>query len=417
MGFLDETGLAHLWAKIKALVPDKSKKAQGLYYGELDDTSTATVMTAQIDGITELTNGVTIVLKNGVITSASGWTLNINNLGAKPVYSSMAEATRITTTFNIAYTMVFTYDEDRVSGGCWVMHYGYYTNTNTIGYQIRTNSTNLPMESVTYRYRLLFMSPDNTHYVPATNSTSTNATTNRAVNQSPINPFGEIVYYGTTASVAAGSRPSATYLWTQYVVTLGYSFAKGSALTMTAHKPVYLKCEPQSDGSAIIDATTPWVQDLPTTEDGKIYIYLGVANAETTLELVTDHPVYCYKDGAIRTWTNADTKPKCFMVNFTADYNASPVTYSCDKTFAEIKSAIENEMPIAYRENPTDTNIIYPWACFTSSDDTYVRILSTTSFGQRSAVEGYVTSYYYDIDSNDAVTRTDTRMRVSLYTS
>ncbi len=47
------------------------------------------------------------------------------------------------------------------------------------------------------------------------------------------------------------------------------------------------------------------MQTLPNTEDGKIYIFLGIATAATTVELWQNHPVYYYKDGAIRLWTNA----------------------------------------------------------------------------------------------------------------
>jgi hypothetical protein len=73
-------------------------------------------------------------LTNGVITSASGFTLNINGLGAKPVYGSLAAATRSTTVFGAAYTMLFVYNSTRVDGGCWDCVYGYDSNTNTIGY-------------------------------------------------------------------------------------------------------------------------------------------------------------------------------------------------------------------------------------------------------------------------------------------
>lgn len=285
-----------------------------VYYGQVASTSTATAFTAQIDGITKYYDGLAIMLKNGVITSASGFTININGLGAKGAYNNMAsgyndtEATRETTLFNIAYTMLFVYDADIVEGGGWICYRGYDTNTNTIGYQIRTNSYSLPMDSVTYRYRLFFTSDDNEHFVPANNSTSTNATASRTVCQSKINPFGPIVYYGTTASVAAGSRPSAAYLWQEYVVTLGYSFNRtGAALTLTSWKPVYVKCAPQTDGSAIIDDTTPYVQDLPTVADGKIYIFLGVAYSATQIELNLSHPVYWHDGTSIRLWTG--TKP------------------------------------------------------------------------------------------------------------
>lgn len=286
-----------------------AKMTAAIPYGECDGTSTATNFTVTVPGIRELVSGVCCLIRNGVITSASGCKLNVNGLGAKPIYSSMAAATAVTTAFNVSYTMLFVYDgtNTRVSGGCWVMYYGIDNNTNTIGYQLRTNSYSMPMTSVVYRYRLLFTSKDGAHFVPANNSTSTNATTNRSVCQDPIDPHGPIVYYGTTAAVNQGSRPAVASLWQQYQVTLGYSFAKGSALQMTPWAPVYLMCAPQSDGSAIIDTTTPWVQALPNTNDGKIYIFLGVAYSETALELNIDHPVYYHDGTAIRIWTGPVT--------------------------------------------------------------------------------------------------------------
>lgn len=274
-------------------------QAMGIPYGECDATSTATAFTATVPGITELKNGVIMLLKNGVVTSASGFTIDINGLGAKPVYSNMAEATRETTLFNIAYTMLFIYDEDRVTGGCWVLYRGYDANTNTIGYQLRTNSARWTMLEPVYRYRLLFDSADGTGLVPANTSTSTNATSARTPSTLPINPFGPIIYYGYTTAIQAGSMPAAAYMWTQYVVTIGYSF---TPVAMTVWLPVYLKCKPQADGSAVIDPTTPYTQTLPSSADGYIYIYLGQAVSTTTFELTPQHPVYYYRNG-IRLWT------------------------------------------------------------------------------------------------------------------
>ncbi len=97
--------------------------------GECDGTSTATAFTATVPGITELRDGVCVWLRNNVVTSASGFTIDINGLGAKPVYSSLAAATRVTTTFNVNYTELLVYNESRVTGGCWDMVYGVDTNT------------------------------------------------------------------------------------------------------------------------------------------------------------------------------------------------------------------------------------------------------------------------------------------------
>ena len=272
--------------------------------GQVDSTSTSTKFTATVPGVTELKTGVRVFLKNGVVTSAADCTLNVNGLGAKPIYSSMAAATAITTVFNINYTMLFVYDEERVAGGAWVIYYGYDSNTNTIGYQVRTNSSTLPMVNKTYRYRLLFTAADGSGWVPANTSSSTNATASRATNQTPIDPHGPIVYYGTTAAVDIGSNPSATALWQEYTLTLGYSFNRtGAALVLPYPKNIYIKAAPQADGSAIIDADTPYVTSLPSTADGKIYIHLGRTYSATQIELLLTHPVYHYYNGALRLWT------------------------------------------------------------------------------------------------------------------
>lgn len=283
----------------------------GIYYGIVDATSTSTAFTAQIPGITSYYDGLTIMLRNGVVTSASGFTININGLGAKPSYNNMATGnpvtptapTRDTTIFNINYTMMFVYSTALVENGAWICYRGYDGNTNTIGYQLRTNSYTLPTPQKFYRYRLLFTSADNTKFIPANTSTSTNATASRTTNTTPINPFGPILYYGSTTVVDANAKPGATVLWQQYTLTLGYSFNNtGAALVLTASAPVYLRCTPQADGSAVMDYFT---QSLPTTADGKIYILLGYAYSATAIELIMNHPVYHYTNGGIHLWTGA----------------------------------------------------------------------------------------------------------------
>lgn len=283
-------------------------RAGAIPAGALDSTSTSTVMTATVPGITVLKTGVCVWLKNGVVTSASNFTLNINGLGAKPCYTNMAAATRDTTIFNVNYTMLFVYEEDRVSGGAWICYRGYDANTNTIGYQLRTNSSIRKTADKFRYYKLLFSSADDTHWVPASVSTVNSATQAKTVNDRPINPFGEIVYVANTTSYAAEANIGATAIWQQYALTLGYSFNRtGAALVLTVNAPVYIKCAPQADGSAIIDADNPYVQALPNTKDGKIYIYLGMAYSETAMELSINHPVYWHDGTGIRLWTGVES--------------------------------------------------------------------------------------------------------------
>ena len=416
-------------------------KTGAIPFGIVDSTSTATAFTATVDGITELTNGTCVLLKNGVVTSAAGFTIDINNLGAHPVFNNLSAATAETTIFNVNYTMLFVYDSTRVVGestGAWCCYRGYDSNTNTIGYQLRSNSYTKDMADRTYRYRILFSSADNSKWVPSNTSTSTSATASKTVCQTPINPFGEIVYYGTTASVAAGSRPAATSLWQQYTLALGYSFNKtGVALTLTSWEPVYVKCAPQANGSAIIDSTTPYVQSLPSTDDGKIYIFLGVAYSATNIELLMNHPVFYYKDGAIRQWSNQyipldsafvhttgnesiqgqktfndkiitnggissensqdfsyittgggntlqaalDAKPDIFIIR--SVNRIENLTYSVDKTFDEIMAAYNAKKPIFYQDH--ENGAIFSLSFYDEDNDKFI---------------------FYDVESDDSLAGT-----------
>lgn len=259
--------------------------------------------------LTQLTNGARILYHLKYATAAST-TLNLTlvggtTTGAKKVYRQ--GTTQLAASIGIAgciLPLTYLTSLDSNNGG-WMMDNSYDANTNTVGYQLRTNSYILKTVSRTRYYRLLFTSADNTHWVPANTTYDNSATSVKPVNQVPINPFGEIVYLGNSTSYTADADVAATAIWQQYAFALGYSFnTTGAALTLTSRKPVYVKCAPQSDGSAIIDSTTPYVQTLPSTADGKIYILLGMAYSATNIELLMKHPVYYYAGGAIRLWTN-----------------------------------------------------------------------------------------------------------------
>lgn len=308
--YLDLDGLTTYDGLIKAEISGKidiGGRAGKIPFGRCDSTSTATNFTATVDGLTELTDGTCVMLENGVVTSATNFTLNVNGLGAKPVYTNLAAATRDTTIFNVAYTMLFVYDSQRVSGGAWVCYRGYDSNTNTVGYQLRTNNTVRNVSDTARYYKIYFTSANGQTWVPASVNSTNNATSARPVNQRPIDPFGPIVYTSANTNYAAGANLAAATIWEQYNLTLGYSFNRtGAALALTSERPVYVKCAPQADGSAIMDADEPIVQALPTSKDGKIYIYLGLATSATACELQVWHPVYWHDGTGIRLWTGAE---------------------------------------------------------------------------------------------------------------
>lgn len=408
---------------VKSLIPSKyagsssaggpATLTSGIPYGEVDSTSTSTVYTATVEGITDLHDGVCVLLKNGVVTSESGFTININNLGAKPCYNNMATGndvtptnpTRDTTIFNINYTMFLIYSESIVSGGGWICYRGYDANTNTIGYQLRTNSMSLPTTDKFYRYRILFTSPDGTHFIPSNTSTSTNATAARAVNQRLIDPFGRIVYYNYTTAINAEARPGATYLMDQMTLALGYSFNRtGAALILTAWKPVYLRCTAFGANEAMIDSDIPYVQDLPSTRDGRIYILLGIAYSATNIELLMHHPVYYYNNGiklwhgeAIPTSTSELTNDSGYLTQTDLEDNVAPTlfTISVSGTSATLDAGL---FSVASAFNSVKGAIfIQPLAAMSSMANANMRIYevehvdATTASMRLVSVEGAIT--------------------------
>lgn len=185
-------------------------KAAAIPYGHVDSTSTATAYTATIDGITELVDGTTVLLKNGVVTSKAGFTININGLGAKPVYNNMAAASAETTIFNVAYTLLLVYDSTRVSGGCWINYRGYYSDANTVptGFCTTAAGTAAKVATCNYGYR------DDDNYFPCLfryENTAANATL-------------AISSYATTAApiYVNGSRTSASNTFGRGVILFLY---------------------------------------------------------------------------------------------------------------------------------------------------------------------------------------------------
>ena len=187
----------------------------------------------------------------------------------------------------------------------------------------------------------MFTSADGNYWVPANDSNSTNAVSARTTTTTPIDPFGPIGLFNSGSSVASAASPGGSAVYEQFsAVTLGYSFIFADS-AFTAKLPVYLKCTPQADGSAIIDATTPVTQTLPSTEDGKIYIFLGVAINATVFELYLQHPVYEYKHGHIRQYQE-DNAPEMILG---PDYTYSGIPYvNSSTTIADAYSALTQEV-------------------------------------------------------------------------
>lgn len=71
------------------------------------------------------------------------------------------------------------------------------------------------------------------------------------------------------------------------------------AIALTAYKPVFIQGTLYGNIFTPIN-TTPLTQTLPTSEDGYVYILLGVAystTSTTNIRLLSSHPIFAYKGG------------------------------------------------------------------------------------------------------------------------
>lgn len=169
-----------------------------------------------------------------------------------------------------------------------------YYNRNYYG--CRTTYTAL------YRYQLCLSRHDRS-LLPI-NIVNNSTATNKVLTTESFDPFGDILYWASTTTYNAGANVGDGW-YNQYLGDIRYSFNCGgyqAASTLVGRKPLYLVATPQSDGMAKLHSS-PLAQDLPSTDDGLLYIYLGQVYPDTypyRLYMSIRHPVYVYKNGKVQ---------------------------------------------------------------------------------------------------------------------
>lgn len=141
--------------------------------------------------------------------------------------------------------------------------------------------------------------------------------TNKELTSLDFDPFGIIaIYLGSTRNEGGIITGEYTTLYGQR--DLNTCFNIGSNM-LSQYRSVYLKCEPLVDasnnrtGRVRLATGQPIVQALPTAEDGFVYILLGsTPYFNHQIFLYPHHPVYEFKDGALRIWTNQEEHKTIF---------------------------------------------------------------------------------------------------------
>jgi hypothetical protein len=231
---------------------------------------------------------VIVTFTNG--NSVSNPTLNINSSGPKNIRLGTTNASTITMTVGAGGVVPLYFD------GTYYNMFGSYRTSDSNTYDRMYHNVAKQMGETLYRYKLILEGIDGKFYPIVT----TNQTSATLVQKTPTNATlkigGNILYYNTTTTVAADGLVNNTYSEIS-TTNMVYSFNQNGGYQL--QRPIYLVGIPQANGGYKLDSNY-YTQDLPTTEDGKIYIRLGLVSAQNNLRLEIEHPIYEFKEGKVR---------------------------------------------------------------------------------------------------------------------
>lgn len=224
--------------------------------------------------------------------TSAGDTLNLTladgtKTGAKPIY--IVNSTRLTTHYAAGTVFTMTYSATKDAWYCG----NYWTDGNTYDRNLLNDTRVTAGTNKIMNFSLIMEKADGTwESFTTTSGTGTTKTRNTSGFQ-----LGKIWVYNYNETIAANALTRSDYIYDCIPCTLTYSTNCGT--TLVAHKPVYLVGTIGTDGLFYLDVTW-WTQTEPTTEDGKVYIYLGNATSTSVIYKVAYNPIYEYRDGAFQ---------------------------------------------------------------------------------------------------------------------
>ena len=164
-------------------------------------------------------------------------------------------------------------------------------------------------------------------------------------------PGSDILYYSNT--LAAGGDGVYSYGYIS-IYSLDFRYSSNCLSTLLKGMPVYLVGTIGADGLFYLDRQTWWTQNLPTSEDGKVYIFLGCAYSTYQLSLWAEHPIYQYKNGHIRLYQE-DNTPN--VITTEEEYSGLTTSGSLIDAYLFKQINDDNELVISEAMNDLNTRV------------------------------------------------------------
>lgn len=268
--------------------------------------------------VSEYVDGMVVCIKVPVAgNNTYGTAFQINDLGYKPVVFNVNSTVGarygvnsvVWATYNATQTGTLYINANSATTitGCWqVMDYD--SNTTSIYTLVHYRGTGMVTGGTLYRYCLCLTRPDE-HIIPfhsEGSDTTASTATDKVMTTELFDPFGGIYAYITNAAVAEDATVALSTMNYQYV-SVDFRYSTNCGTTLTANKMIYLVAEKPSDDSPYMRLAAPYyTQELPTTADGKYYIFLGYTYSTSALELYADHPIFYHNGTRICTYSGTD---------------------------------------------------------------------------------------------------------------
>jgi hypothetical protein len=281
-------------ATLNLTIDDFQRISDKEFFSITNTGTTSGVWTGTHPDITSYFDGMTIAFYQNNVAGASTTTLNINNLGAKTLY--YANNSKLTTHYGPRALIMLQYDAEQDR---FYAHDFYFSSTD---YELRWQ-TDVQAGTYIHGYQLLLEGVDGKYY-PVTEGGSTGNT--NTVSTAEIRVGGNMIKYNASTDYAADSIITSNTLYTSLQTGNMEYWNNRDPGWATPYTPIYLVGTINSNGNFVLDNssyTSFLTQDLPTTEDGKVYWYIGLMTDNyDDYRLIANHPMYIYKNGAIREW-------------------------------------------------------------------------------------------------------------------
>lgn len=288
----------------------KDSKKTGIYYVKGTQTAATGAWTGNID-VPALYTGLTIMYYlpyNGSGNATLNLTLSDGTTtGAKNCYVTTG---RLTTHYGAGRNIIMTYykaGDISVSGTAttddrWICDAFY--DTNDTAYYLRRSQTNiLAGPNKIFPYTIIMQTADG-RWESIVTSSSTATTKSRNTHGFRL---GQILFMYANAIYNENVRVANNNIWDHHSGANDHRYSFNTANNATngtiANKPIYIVGTLNAtDGLFYLDVTW-WTQTLPSSDDGKLYIYIGDALDHYRFDYAVNHPIYWFKNGAVRLFT------------------------------------------------------------------------------------------------------------------